>query len=31
VKNLEENAAFATQLEKLVQDHANDIPTMAKG
>ncbi|KAH9056617.1 P-loop containing nucleoside triphosphate hydrolase protein [Lactarius vividus] len=31
VKNLEENAAFATQLEKLVRDHANDIPTMAKG
>ena len=31
VKNLEENAAFSTQLEKLVQDHANDIPTMAKG
>lgn len=31
VKNLEENAAFAAQLEKLVQDHANDIPTMAKG
>ncbi|KAH9025161.1 hypothetical protein EDB85DRAFT_2075078 [Lactarius pseudohatsudake] len=31
VKNLEENAAFASQLEKLVRDHANDIPTMAKG
>lgn len=31
VKNLEENAAFAMQLEKLVRDHANDIPTVAKG
>jgi len=31
VKNLEENAIFAAQLEALVRDHANDIPTMAKG
>ena len=31
VKNLEENAIFAAQLETLVRDHANDIPTMAKG
>jgi len=31
VKNLEENAVFAAQLESLVRDHANDIPTMAKG
>jgi 26S proteasome regulatory subunit T1 len=31
VKNLEENEAFASQLEGLVQSHANDIPTMAKG
>ena len=31
VKNLEENEAFTTHLEGLVQSHANDIPTMAKG
>jgi 26S proteasome regulatory subunit T1 len=31
VKNLEENAVFTAQLEALVRDHANDIPTMAKG
>lgn len=31
VNNLEENAVFATKLEELVQRHANDIPTMAKG
>jgi 26S proteasome regulatory subunit T1 len=31
VKNLEENAVFAAQLEGLVRDHANDIPTIAKG
>lgn len=31
VKNLEENAMFTAQLEALVQDHANDLPTMAKG
>ena len=31
VRNLEENANFATHLEHLVQCHANDIPTMAKG
>ncbi|KAI0043562.1 26S proteasome subunit P45 [Auriscalpium vulgare] len=31
VKNLEENAEFAAQLEMLVHDHANDIPTVAKG
>ncbi|KAI0253911.1 hypothetical protein BJV78DRAFT_1298616 [Lactifluus subvellereus] len=31
VKNLEENAVFAAQLEALVRDHANDIPTMARG
>lgn len=31
VRNLEENAVFAAQLESLVRDHANDIPTMAKG
>jgi 26S proteasome regulatory subunit T1 len=31
VQNLEENEAFTTQLEELVQRHANDIPTMAKG
>jgi hypothetical protein len=31
VKNLEENAIFTAQLEALVQDHANDLPTMAKG
>lgn len=31
VRSLEENADFAAQLEHLVQSHANDIPTMAKG
>ncbi|KAL4249575.1 Protein-serine/threonine kinase [Abortiporus biennis] len=31
VTSLEENARFTTQLEALVQAHANDIPTMAKG
>ncbi|KAI0318051.1 branched-chain alpha-ketoacid dehydrogenase [Amylostereum chailletii] len=31
VTTLEENAKFVAHLEKLVQDHANDIPTIAKG
>ncbi|KAI5124028.1 hypothetical protein M0805_003859 [Coniferiporia weirii] len=31
VRTLEENDEFATQLERLVQNHANDIPTLAKG
>ncbi|KAG5645027.1 hypothetical protein DXG03_007206 [Asterophora parasitica] len=31
VKNLVDNARFAEQLADLVQSHANDIPTMAKG
>ncbi|KAG5637866.1 hypothetical protein H0H81_002905 [Sphagnurus paluster] len=31
VTNLAENADFAEQLADLVQNHANDIPTMAKG
>jgi 26S proteasome regulatory subunit T1 len=31
VTNLAENASFAGQLENLVQCHANDVPTMAKG
>lgn len=31
VKTLQENDIFASQLENLVQSHANDIPTMAKG
>jgi 26S proteasome regulatory subunit T1 len=31
IHTLEENAKFASQLEGLVQSHANDIPTMAKG
>lgn len=31
VTTLRENADFAAQLEHLVQSHANDIPTMAKG
>lgn len=30
-KTLEENAVFADELEALVQKHANDIATMAKG
>lgn len=31
ITTLAENAVFAEQLEDLVQSHANDIPTMAKG
>ena len=31
VRSIEENAEFSTQLEYLVQCHANDIPTLAKG
>ncbi|KAJ7074409.1 atypical/PDHK/BCKDK protein kinase [Mycena amicta] len=31
VKTLEDNKRFTLQLEALVQRHANDIPTMAKG
>jgi 26S proteasome regulatory subunit T1 len=31
VRSLDENADFAAQLEVLVQNHANDIPTMARG
>ncbi|KDQ60566.1 hypothetical protein JAAARDRAFT_31532 [Jaapia argillacea MUCL 33604] len=31
VKSLGENAEFTSQLESLVETHANDIPTMAKG
>ncbi|TFK42821.1 hypothetical protein BDQ12DRAFT_696253 [Crucibulum laeve] len=31
VTNLDQNAKFAEQLSDLVQRHANDIPTMAKG
>lgn len=31
VKDLEENWEFTQRLEGLVADHANDIPTMAKG
>ncbi|QRW00762.1 alpha-ketoacid dehydrogenase kinase [Ceratobasidium sp. AG-Ba] len=31
VKSLEENDAFARELENLVEMHANDIPTIAKG
>lgn len=31
VTDLVENAKFVEQLEELVQSHANDIPTMAKG
>ncbi|THU79992.1 alpha-ketoacid dehydrogenase kinase [Dendrothele bispora CBS 962.96] len=30
-KTIEENARFAEMLEELVEIHANDIPTMAKG
>lgn len=30
-KTLEENAKFAETLEDLVEKHANDIPTLAKG
>lgn len=30
-RTLDENAEFTTQLELLVQRHANDIPTLAKG
>jgi 26S proteasome regulatory subunit T1 len=29
--DMKENTLFASRLEKLVQDHANDIPTMSKG
>lgn len=31
VKNLEENEAFTAKLENLVENHANDVATMAKG
>ncbi|KII88872.1 hypothetical protein PLICRDRAFT_53387 [Plicaturopsis crispa FD-325 SS-3] len=31
VRDLKENAAFSEELEYLVDRHANDIPTMAKG
>jgi 26S proteasome regulatory subunit T1 len=31
ITTLEENAIFVQRLENLVQRHANDIPTMAKG
>ncbi|KAG9123293.1 26S proteasome regulatory subunit 7 [Ceratobasidium sp. 392] len=31
VKTLEENEAFSRELENLVEMHANDIPTIAKG
>ena len=31
VKNLEENEAFTSKLENLVEKHANDVATMAKG
>jgi hypothetical protein len=31
VTNLEQNETFVAELEALVQGHANDIPTMAKG
>jgi 26S proteasome regulatory subunit T1 len=31
VTNLEQNEAFTAELEHLVESHANDIPTMAKG
>ncbi|KAF8652746.1 hypothetical protein AX16_004243 [Volvariella volvacea WC 439] len=31
VKTLEQNLQFVSQLEQLVQSHADDIPTMAKG
>lgn len=31
VRNLEENDAFARMLNDIVQRHAHDIPTMAKG
>jgi 26S proteasome regulatory subunit T1 len=31
VKTLKENAIFVSHLEDLVQTHADDIPTMAKG
>lgn len=30
-KDMQENTIFAARLEKLVQDHADDIPTMSKG
>jgi len=31
VKTLEENVEFTAQLDALVRDHANDVPTIAKG
>ncbi|THH15882.1 hypothetical protein EW146_g4669 [Bondarzewia mesenterica] len=31
VSSLEDNAEFTAQLDTLVRDHANDIPTIAKG
>lgn len=31
VKTLEDNAVFAEKLADVVQNHANDVPTMAKG
>ena len=31
VRSLQENAEFTAQLDTLVHDHANDIPTIAKG
>ncbi|KAI0027413.1 atypical/PDHK/BCKDK protein kinase [Vararia minispora EC-137] len=31
ITNIEENSVFTSQLENLVRDHANDIPTIAKG
>lgn len=31
INTLEENAKFARELEALVQNHTNDIPTVAKG
>ena len=31
VKNLEENEAFTSKLENLVEKHTNDVATMAKG
>lgn len=31
VTTLEQNKAFVAELEALVESHANDVPTMAKG
>ena len=31
VKTLEENAMFVSELDDLLKNHANDIPTLAKG